>query len=164
MLCSLLAYDDDGNVIATLDHMVARDADGNVVGLIDFDAHETAGGEHTDIWQVEGAKGSKTWPEWLGAGAHDFKVELEGKTGKKRLAALVHKESGHRRERADIDARIADRVAKAKPGQAVDIRDIVGGPDRPLALHSTGATKGVGKATRAKAPAAVLPFVANRAP
>ena len=45
MLKSLLAYDSDGNVIATLDNVVVRDPDGNVTGLIDFAAHEDAGGK-----------------------------------------------------------------------------------------------------------------------
>lgn len=147
----LLAYDDDGNVVGTLDHMVARDADGTVVGLVDFAAHEEAGGEHTDIWQVQNvqtdadgtvtewaAKGSKVWPEWLGGRAHEFKVELEGPAGKKRIKALVHKESGHRRERAAVDAAIEQRVKDATKDEPADIRDLVGGPDRPLLMDDSG--------------------------
>jgi hypothetical protein len=136
-MSELLAYDADGNVVATLGHMVARDAAGNVIGLIDFDAHEAADGEHTDIWRVSGAKGSKVWPEWLGAGAHDFRVELAGKSGRKHIAALVHKESGHRRERAAVEAAIA---AVPVVNGARDIRHLVGGPTKPLALDAEGRT------------------------
>jgi len=150
---ALLAYDDPGNVIATLDHLIARDAAGTVTGLIDFGAHEDAGGEHTDIWTVEGAKGSKVWPEWLGARAHEFRVELEGAPGHKRIAALVHRQSGHRRERAAIEAAIA---ATPFVDGVRDIRHIVGGPHRPLTLDAKGRTM-----TRPKAVAtpAHLPLV-----
>ena len=137
MLSMLVAYDADGNIVATLDHMVAGDADGNTIGLIDFMAHEEAGGELTDIWTVDNATGSKTWPEWLGGRAHDFRVELAGPAGKKRIGALVHKTSGHRRERAAIDAAIAARI-KAAGDEPADIRDLVGGPDRPLHLDDQG--------------------------
>lgn len=138
MLSMLLAFDADGNIVATLDHVVARDAEGNVVGLIDFGAHEAAGGEHTDIWTVSSAAGSKVWPEWLGGRAHDFRVEKEGPAGQRRIAALVHRESGHRRERAAIEAAIA-AVGSDQNG-AKDIRHIVGGPGRPLELDDRGRT------------------------
>jgi hypothetical protein len=132
-MSELLAYDTDGNVVATLGHMVARNDAGDVIGLVDFDAHEAAGGKLRDIWNVEGAVGSATWPEWLGGAAHDFRVELDGK----RIAALVHKTSGHRRERAAIEAAIADRIAGDQPA---DIQDLVGGPTRPLTLDDKGQT------------------------
>lgn len=149
MICCLLAYDTDGNVVATLDHMVARDEAGDVVGLIDFAVHEAAGGEHTDIWRLSHSdhvvKGSKVWPEWLGIRAHDFRVELEGPPGGKRIAALVHRTSGHRRERAAIDA----AIAAVEPDQtgARDIRHIVGGPIRHLVLDAEGRTIGAGTTT-----------------
>ena len=54
-----------------------------------------------------------TWPEWIGGRAHDFKVELQGK----QIKALVHKASGHRRERAPVEAEISRRI-KAGQGQA----------------------------------------------
>jgi hypothetical protein len=130
---ALLAYDVDGNVVATLDHMVARDESGNVVGLIDFEAHENAGGKHRDIWEVADAAGSGCWPEWLGNRAHDFRVELEAG----RIVALVHKRNGRRRERAAIEAAIA---AVPEVDGARDIRHLVGGPMRPLPLSTTGKT------------------------
>lgn len=150
---ALLAYDAKGNIIATLDHMVARDAEGNPTGLIDFAAHEVAGGEHTDIWQVRQespdadggttvvpAKGSKVWPEWLGGHAHDFRVELAGPKGARHIAALVHKTSGHRRVRKDIEAAIAAVVPDANGVR--DIRHLVGGPTKSLVLDEHGRTSG----------------------
>ena len=77
------------------------------------------------------------WPEWLGGAAQDFRVELAGKAGHKHIAALVHKKSGHRRERAAIEAAIA--AAPVKDG-ARDIRHLVGGPTRPLTLDAKGRT------------------------
>lgn len=136
MLSMLIAYDVAGNVIATIDSMLAHDADGNVTGLYDFAAHEAAGGKLRDFGDQQGAVGSATWPEWIGGRAHDFTVELDGA---KRIVALVHKESGHRRERADIEDKISKRIAKSK-GEPVDIRDLVGGPNRALNLDDRGRT------------------------
>jgi len=136
MLSMLIAYDGTGNIIATLDQMVGLGEHGEVVGLIDFAAHEAADGELTDIWQVPEASGSGTWPEWLGSRAHDFTVERANG----RISALVHKTGGHRRERASIEAAIAERIAAAGE-QPADIRDLVGGPDRPLLLDEKGRTK-----------------------
>lgn len=135
MLSMLLAYDDQGDVIATLDHLVAYDDDGNVIGLIDFAAHEEAGGKLRDVWDVEGAAGSSSWPEWIGARAHDFRVELDDSN---RVTALVHRNSGHRRDRAAIEASIAARLADGR--RMPDLRDVVGGPDRPLLLDDQGRT------------------------
>lgn len=140
MLAMLLAYDALGNVVATLDVMVARDDAGNVTGLVDFAAHEAEGGEHTDIWQVGSAAGSKVWPEFLGERGHEFRVELVGPPGAKRIGALIHKASGVRRERTDVEAAIAARVAETPEGQPIDLRDIVGGPTRPIGLDPAGRT------------------------
>jgi hypothetical protein len=136
----LLAYNASGNVTATLDYLVQYDDNGTPLGLVDFAAHEEAGGEMTDIWTVSSAVGSKAWPEWLGGRAHDFRVELVGPPGNKRIKALVHKASGYRRERGPLEAEIARRVAAAH-GQPADIRDLVGGPDRPLRLNSDGSNR-----------------------
>jgi len=121
------------------------------VGLVDFEAHEEAGGKFRQIWNVAQAAGSTTWPEWIGPRAHDFTVELDGQ----RIAALVHKKSGHRRERAEIEAVIEDRIQKAN-GKPADIRDVVGGPNRPLLLDENGRTK-----ARTKAKRPVLPVVSR---
>jgi len=147
----LLAYDAAGTVTATLDYLVRYDDDGTPLGLVDFAAHEDAGGEMTDVWNVSGASGSKVWPEWLGGRAHDFRVELVGPPGRKYIGALVHKVSGHRRVRAEIEARIEARIDAAH-GQPADIRDIVGGPDRPLLLDDEGKTKARVPTTRPALP------------
>lgn len=132
----LLAYGASGSVVAVLHHVVARDADGNALGLIDFAAYEAAGGPLTDIWRVSDATGSGTWPEWLGLRAYDFTVVLDPST--KRIAQLVHKTSGFRRVRAQIEAAIAAVPPDANGVR--DIRAIVGGPTRPLALDNQGRT------------------------
>ncbi len=137
MLGMLLAYDAAGVVVATLDHLVQYDDDGNVIGLVDFGAHEESGRDNTAIWTVSNATGSKVWPEWLGGAAHNFRAELQGPPGRKHIGALVHKTSGYRRERAAIEAAIAARIVEAGTEPA-DLRDIVGGPDRPLILGATG--------------------------
>jgi hypothetical protein len=49
----LVAYDADGNVIATLDYLVQQTEDGP--RLKDFAAHQASGAKHTDHWFVEGA-------------------------------------------------------------------------------------------------------------
>lgn len=140
----LIAYDAAGNVVATLDSAVLPGPDGVPLGLVDFTAHEEVGGDHTEIWRVASdgvdVKGSKVWPEWLGARAHDFRVELDGPAGRKRITVLIHKTSGHRRERSVIEAAIAERITESKGGLA-DIRDLVGGPDRPLIVDDEGATR-----------------------
>lgn len=134
----LLAYDAAGNVIATLDWMVQVDDEDHVLGVIDFAAHEEADGEHTDIWTVhDGAVGSKVWPEYLGSMAHSFRVELTGPPGRKRIGALVHKASGYRRERAEVERAVRD--APDKDG-AKDLRAVIGGPDRPLIIDDEGRT------------------------
>jgi hypothetical protein len=159
----LLAYDADGNVLGGLTQLVKYHPDtGECLGLEDFADDEANGRPHAPdpndpepwrighgSWTISSAdgspspvKGSKVWPEWLGSRAAEFRVELAGKAGKKRIEALVHKESGHRRERAAIESAIADRIAKAR-GAPADIRDIVGGPDRPLNID-----KHVGPAPR----------------
>lgn len=154
----LLAYDADGAVVATLGHLVARDADGNATGLIDFAAHEDNGGEHADIWQVSNATGSKTWPEFLGGRAHDFRVELDGPPGRKRIAALVHKTSGYRRERAAIEAAI-EAVEPDRWTDAIDLRSVVGGPQRPLMLDDDGKTIGPDHPNAPKGTPAHLPLI-----
>jgi hypothetical protein len=134
MLAPLIAYDADGNVVATLDFMVARDADGRVIGLIDFEAWERSGRKLREVWEVGNAVGSGTWPEWLGTRAHDFRVE-RGPDG--RIAALVPKNGGPKRVKRVIQQAITRRVASAGDGGTVDISDLVGGPGRPLRIRSS---------------------------
>ncbi len=137
----LLAYTADGEVIATLDYLVQYDDDGAPLGMVDFAEHEAAGGSLTDVWSVSTAVGSGTWPEWLGGQARDFRVELEPGWSRStprsarsagRIRTLVHRDSGHRRERP---------LAEEEAGRSSrDRRKIVGGPDRPLRLDDRGRT------------------------
>lgn len=136
MISMLIAYDANGNVVGTLSHVVARDDEGNIVGLVDFDAHESAGGKMRDIWEVSNAVGSGTWPEWIGARAHDFKVEVDPDT--KKITSLVHKKTGKKRTLVDIHKRIQDRIASTEQGKAADLRDILGGPTQPLLIDDNG--------------------------
>lgn len=149
MLGMLVAYDAEGAVVATLDYLAVRSADGEMVGLVDFSEVEASGAALADLWRVEGAAGSGSWPEWIGAQAHSFRVELEetfaravprGDRPDQRIRALVHKASGHRRERADVDQAIAARIVAAGHSPA-DVRDLVGGPDRPLAIDDEGSNR-----------------------
>jgi len=155
MLSMLIAYDAAGTVIATQDYMVARDAAGNVIGLIDCEAHELAGGKLRDIWIQDGAIGSGTWPEWIGARAHDFKVELGPD---RRIAALVHKVSGYRRERSAIAQAIAS--APVLDDGALDLRAVLGGPSMPLILDDQGHT--VGRSPTSSGTPANLPIVGRQ--
>jgi hypothetical protein len=149
----LIAWDADGNVVGTLDYLVMHDDEGNLLGLVDFYGIEQAGIPYTRIYHNDGATGSGWWPEWLGTRAQDFRVEK--KNGK--IIALVHGKSKLRRDRATIERAIADRIEKA-PRDAegryenVDLRDLVGGPNRPLALTDRGRTLGRGKLQRAAPP------------
>lgn len=152
MLTPLLAYDAAGNIVASLSYLTATDAEGDVIGLYDFAAHEAAGGKLRDFWDVPDAVGSATWPEWIGA--HDFTVELDAD---KRITALIHRDSGHRRERSTLEKAIAARVKKAKGG-AADIRDLVGGPDVPLILDAQGRTR----PRQSRSLRDVLPLVAQK--
>lgn len=94
---SLLAYDRHGVVIATLDG-VWSGAD-----PVDLEGHESAGSRLRDLWQVSGAAGSGSWPEYLGASAYRYRVELDP-ASPLRIVALVDRETGERRERADVEA------------------------------------------------------------
>lgn len=137
----LIAYDIDGNVMATLDYLVARDETGRAVGIVDFVALEDAGGRLRlgpdrphGVWNVPGANGSGSWPEWLGARAHDFRVDV--KDG--RIVGLIHRDSGKRRSRFLIERAIAKRIRDTPEGEAADLRDLVGGPQKPLRLDGYG--------------------------
>jgi hypothetical protein len=157
----LLAYDADGNVLGGLTVLVKYHPEtGDLLGMEDFADDEANGRPHMpdpndpEPWQIghgswtigpsDGSpnpvKGSKVWPEWLGSRAAEFRVELSGKPGQKHIGALVHKETGHRRERAAIEVAIE---AVAPEGGKRDVRHLVGGPDRPLNID-----KQVGRAAR----------------
>jgi hypothetical protein len=152
----LIAYDERGNVIHTLDYMVVLDPDTQEpLGMLDFLLCEENGIGNIEFWKVltydldengnkvlrdpQPVKGSKVWPEWIGGSAHQFRVILAGPPGRKRIVKLIHKQSGHVRDREQIEAAIAERVEKAKAqGVPADLRDLLGGPDRPLKLDEDG--------------------------
>jgi hypothetical protein len=169
----LIAYDEQGNIVAGRDFQVVYDEDtGEPLGMIDFLAAEAAGIPNTEFWNLQTfdyeivngkevavlrdpqpVRGSKAWPEWLGGRAVEFRVVLAGPPDNKRIVKLVHKKSGHERERAVIEAAIADRIAEAqRDNRPADIRDLVGGPDRPLFLDKDGKTGKKPKVTRPNLP------------
>lgn len=139
MLSMLIAYDANGDIIATEDVTMWVDHEGRR-HIIDAAAHEAAGGKLRQLWHVTGAVGSSTWPEWLGEQVHEFRVEVDARH-KLRARRLVHKVSGHVRHRDVIEAAIAERIEQAQDGPA-DLRDIVGGPGRPIHLDRDGVTVG----------------------
>ena len=134
MLSMLLTYDADGNVTGTLDQLIVDGPDGRPV-IIDFEAMEAAGealrlrdDSSAGALHDPRAVGAGSWPEWIGAAAHDFRVETAGVDRDRRISALVHighpegidesgehvpavPGSGHRRERAVIEAEIERRLA-----------------------------------------------------
>lgn len=153
----LVAYDADGNIIAETQYQSVIDPEtGENLGLVDFATLEEAGvafrgsGEHVNVWEVPGAVGSAVWPQYLGAAARKFRVELDEN---KRIKALIHRPSGVRRTREVIERQINERVTKTLDGGthhmgypivkavAVDISDLVGGPDRALEVTPTGAVR-----------------------
>jgi hypothetical protein len=95
-VASLLAYDEHGVVIATLDGIWSG------ADPVDLEGHEASGGKLRRYWQVSGAAGSGTWPEHLGADAHRFRVELDP-AAPQRIVALVDIATGERRERSALE-------------------------------------------------------------
>lgn len=137
-LALLIAYDAAGNVVATLDYLRVKKPDGSYV-LVDPEEHERSGRRLRELWQVESAVGSGSWPEWIGPRAHDFRVELDSSQPLK-IKRLVHRASGLRRERSEIEREVARR-RRAAGSDPVDLRDLLGGPGRPLELDDDGRSK-----------------------
>ncbi len=148
MLSMLVAYDAAGEVVATLDYVVQYDEtkpDRPPLGLVDFETQEIAGASLSEVWNVSNAVGSGTWPEWLGTQALGFRVELRPgpQGGTPKIRALVHKQSGHRRERAAINAEMARRLADSTERDSrglpvVHVSDLLGSPEKPLRLDDNG--------------------------
>lgn len=149
----LIAWDADGNIIATLDTLVYRDpASGEAVGVVDMQTHEATGGRLRDIAEVEGAVQAGTWIEELGGQAHDFRVELDPEWTREDPAhpflvqALVHKSSRVKRKRADAEKRILAALKEAQQrGEPLDLEPLIGvaqtrpdAPDRHLRLAPDG--------------------------
>jgi hypothetical protein len=126
MIGCLLAYDAGGAVIASLEWLMVPDGKGGFAGPVDFEAHEAGGGRLRECWDVADASGSCFWPEFLGSRATEYRIELAGG----RASALVHRVSGERRDRTDLERRI--REAPVRSDGSRDLRSVVGGPDRPV--------------------------------
>lgn len=149
MLAPLIAYDAGGNITSTIDVLVARDPSGKAIGLYDFEEAERQGIKLRQFWEVPNAVGSGTWPEWLDAERiREFRVELDH-SQPLRIRRLVHP-SGHVRHRDRIEAEIqrrhqaevrklGARTVEVQP-VTVDLRDLLGGPGRPLKLDHRGKT------------------------
>ncbi len=116
---SLLAYDEGGVVVATLDGVWSG------VDPVDLEEHEASGGKLRRYWQVSGAVGSGSWPEYLGASAYRYRVELDP-ASPLRIVALIDRETGARRERADVEA------------SAIEVRGGSGSPVERSVLGETG--------------------------
>lgn len=136
----LIAYDRSGGIVAALDFLVAQDADG-AYRLVDFVSAEEAGVRLRSVWEVSGAAGSTTWPEFLGHRFHEFRVELDH-GHPLRGRRLVHRGSGHTRHRDAIEADIERRKqSRARAGlRRLDASPIVGNMLHPLILDDHGRT------------------------
>jgi hypothetical protein len=126
----MLAWDEFGHVIATCEQLVGTSPEG-VRGFVDAEAHERGGERMRRLWNVNGAVGSGSWPEFLGGKAHDFDVILDG-DGLPLITALVHRRSGHIRERSAIEAALAVEGASRWR--------ICGTPSEPLQVDDEGRT------------------------
>lgn len=131
----LIAYDRSGNIVTVLDFLVLPDGEGSY-GLVDLEETERSGVKLRGLWEVSGASGSAHWPEHLGERFHEFKVERDRRFA---LPArrLVHRGSGHVRERVAIEAAV--QQAKARGGR--DLRGIIGHPHVPIDLDADGRTR-----------------------
>lgn len=135
----LLGYDRSGGIVTALDFLVWPDGEGGY-GLVDLAEAEASGMRLRHLWDVSGASGSCHWPEHLGERVHEFRVELD-RSRSHPAVRLVHRGSGHVRERAAIEA--AAEQAQALPA---DLREaalaaVLGHPLRPLDLDPDGRTR-----------------------
>ena len=136
-----IAYDRAGNIVASMDHLAIPDETGRVYA-VDLIGCERAGVKLRDLWFVSGASGSTTWPEYLGERFHEFRVELDP-THPLRGRRLVHRRSGHVRDRESIELDIDRRKqAQKRSGRRVlDLRDFLGDAVHPLLLDDDGRTR-----------------------
>lgn len=137
----LIAYDRSGNIVASMDHLAIED-DAGVVRAVDFVANERAGVKLRNLWLVSGARGSTTWPEHLGHRFGEFRVELDP-AHPLRGRRLVHRGSGHVRDRESIELDIERRKqAQRRAGRrTLDVRPFLGDAVTPLALDDHGRTR-----------------------
>jgi len=122
-----LAYNAAGDVVATLDYLVRPEG---IVDLVGLDEEGRLG----EVFSVQGATGAGTFPAYLGAQAHDYRViQAAGK-----ITALQHKTNGSRIERADIEARIIAKLEAEQGNPQINLTEVIGAPDRPLSLTTEG--------------------------
>lgn len=137
--CPLIAYDAAGRPVAMLDWMVIHDA-GELVGSVDMAEAEAVHVKLRQLWIVERAVGSASWPQWLPEWRmREFRLDLDFRFSHP-ARRLIH-DLGHVIDRADIDREVESRIRASRPDPA-DIRAIVGGPGWPLRLNERGEVQG----------------------
>lgn len=152
MICSMVGWDADGIVRLTVELFLRYDPATDRPIVVDFEETERAGTDLRELYCIRDRDGNDrlagygSWPEWLPPDkVHGrFRVDLRPgpRGGSPKVRALVHRQSGVRREREVIEAAIAERVRRAKErDELADLRDLVGGPDRPLPLDDEGRTR-----------------------
>ena len=136
----LIAYDRLGNIVVALEFLVLPDGAGSY-GLVDLEEAERSGLKLRSLWEVSGASGSTHWPEHLGERFHEFRVERDRRFA---LPArrLVHRGSGHVRDRVAIEAAVQQAKALPDPvARRQALADIVGHPHRTIELDADGRTR-----------------------
>lgn len=132
---SVLAYDRRGRIVSTTDWLVRHDALGRAC-LVDFYAMEREGRIMAVVRDPE-AIGAGTWPQWLSE-HWEWRVEV-GQDGM--IAAIVHRQSNARVDRAALLAEVERRVEAAR-GVPINASDLLGSPLRPL-VYRNGALRPV---------------------
>lgn len=153
----LIAYDRSGNVIAVIEDLVLPDEDG-VMRSVDVEATEADDVKLRDLWEVSGASGSTTWPEHLGPRFLEFRVHID-KRFNLRGRRLIHRGSGHARDRDAIEEAVVRRVEETevtRGRRVVDVRPVLGDSAHPLALDDDG--RDVVKADRDPEPRGAIRF------
>lgn len=135
----LIAYDRSGNITTVLEFLVLPDGEGGY-GLVDLEETERSGLRLRGLWEVSGASGSAHWPEHLGERFHEFRVERDRRFA---LPArrLVHRRSGHVRDRAAIEAAVQEAKGRPLRERAAALRAAIGHEFAPLELDDTGRTR-----------------------
>lgn len=134
----LVAYDRSGNITTVLEFLVLPDGEGGY-GLVDLEEAERSGLKLRELWEVSGASGSAHWPEHLGERFHEFRVERDRRFS---LPArrLVHRRSGHVRDRAAIEAAVQEAKGRPREERAAALRAAIGHEFAPLDLDRDGRT------------------------
>lgn len=134
----LIAYDRSGNITTVLEFLVLPDGEGGY-GLVDLEETERSGLKLRTLWEVSGASGSCHWPEHLGERFHEFRVERDRRfslPGRR----LVHRRSGHVRDRAVIEAAVQQAKGRPREERAAALAAVLGHEHRALRLDAHGRT------------------------